>query len=244
MPAPLTDVATHLRSISASPHLLSVLARLHAEALAEPPHLSGDAESIEAARHKFVALDPDKCAAVYLLLRGAGARVAIEAGTSFGVSTAYLALAVGQNVAAANAAGAADGAGAGGVQGKVIGTELEAHKAAKAREHWRSMGEEVEPWIELREGDLRETLKEDLPPEVDFLLVDSESSLPPTTYYVSQWFVRIVTFTNTIGNPLSLDTARFARSQASRATFQKGDYGYRRQRREIKRRVPRFYGIC
>lgn len=120
------------------------------------------AQPLSAALDKFVALDPDKCALVYLLLRSSGARFVVEAGTSFGLSTVYLALAVGQNASSSNATG------------KVIATEKEAHKAVRAREHWKKAGEEVEPWIELREGDLRETLKTDLPEQVDFVLLDSE----------------------------------------------------------------------
>lgn len=150
----------HLNSINASPRVLKVLSDLHAEAAAEGPYLN-PAASFD----KFVALDTDKCALVYLLLRSSGARSVVEAGTSFGLSTIYLALAVGQN------AGAASGS------GKVIATEKEAAKAARAREHWAHAGPEVEPWIELREGDLRETLKTNLPEQVDFLLLDSMASV-------------------------------------------------------------------
>jgi predicted O-methyltransferase YrrM len=120
-------------------------------------------------RDKFVALEPDKCQFVYVMARSMGARNIVEAGTSFGVSTMYLALAVGQNVAQANVSGGAA------VTGKVIGTEKEPTKAAKAREYWKEAGEEVEPWIELREGNLLETLKveEGMPEQVDMLLLDS-----------------------------------------------------------------------
>jgi predicted O-methyltransferase YrrM len=118
---------------------------------------------------KFVALEPDKCQFMYLLARSLGIRNAVEAGTSFGVSTIYLALAVGQNVAQGKRNGGSD------LKGKVIATEKEPSKAARAREHWKEAGDEVEPWIELREGDLLETLKVDLPEEVDLLLLDSKS---------------------------------------------------------------------
>lgn len=39
------------------------------------------------------------------------------------------------------------------------------------------MGEGIADYIDLREGDLRETLKQDLP-EVDLVLLDSECCLP------------------------------------------------------------------
>jgi hypothetical protein len=140
-------------------------------------------------RDKFVALEADKCQFVYLLARSMGALNIVEAGTSFGVSTMYLALAVGQNVAQANAKGGVA------ATGKVIGTEKEPTKAAKAKEYWKEAGEEVEPWIELREGDLLETLKveEGMPEQIDMLLLDSRLPLrsPRSSYTV------FYNFTNT-----------------------------------------------
>ncbi|KAG7101872.1 hypothetical protein HYQ45_016867 [Verticillium longisporum] len=161
MPVDHNLINTTLASIQASPAALETLRDLHIRALTEPPFISTGPDSLAAALDKFVALDPEKCALVYLLLRASGARFVIEAGTSFGLSTIYLALAVGQNAAAA-----------GTLEGKVIATENEPTKAVKARENWRSAGQDVEKWIELREGDLRETLKPDLPEQVDFILLD------------------------------------------------------------------------
>ena len=122
---------------------------------------------------RFVALERDKSELVDLLARAQQARVIVEAGTSYGVSTIYLALAVGQNVkSAAGSIARSD------LPRKVIATEKEPTKAAEARKHWSLASDEVKPWIELREGDLLETLKENLP-EVDMLLLDSmPHSLP------------------------------------------------------------------
>jgi predicted O-methyltransferase YrrM len=135
-------------------------------------------------RDKFVALEPKKCEFVYLLARALDATNIVEAGTSFGVSTIYLALAVGQNVTqtARKATGGIAPA------GKVIATEKEPTKAAKAREHWREAGAEVEPWIELREGDLLETLKieEGMPEQVDMLLLDIWTPLSLPTLKIIQ----------------------------------------------------------
>ena len=50
---------------------------------------------------RFVALELDKSELVDLLARAQQTRVIVEAGTSYGVSTIYLALAVGQNVKSA-----------------------------------------------------------------------------------------------------------------------------------------------
>lgn len=176
MAATVTATATFpsLQSIDASPELLEVLRALHAEAAAEEPYVSTAAgpasASSSSAADKFVALDPDKCAAAYLLLRAAGARTVVEAGTSFGLSTIYLALAVGQNAAGGDAGPGPCG------RGRVIATENEAAKARRARRHWALAGAEVEPFVELREGDILQTLGRDLPDEVDFLLLDSTCS--------------------------------------------------------------------
>ncbi|KEF54277.1 uncharacterized protein A1O9_09443 [Exophiala aquamarina CBS 119918] len=99
-----------------------------------------------------------------------GACNVIEAGTSFGLSTIYLALAVGQNVLLQRKIAA----GTTSLTGKVIATEKEHAKAVKARLHWKEAGDEVEPWIELREGDLLETLKVDegMLERIDLLLLD------------------------------------------------------------------------
>lgn len=112
---------------------------------------------------KFIALDEDKCQFMYQLINLMGATNIVEAGTSFGVSTIYLALAVAQTKAATGKAG------------KVIATEKEPQKADAARKYWKQCGEVVEKEIDLRVGDLLETLKQDVP-EVDLLLLDSKSS--------------------------------------------------------------------
>jgi predicted O-methyltransferase YrrM len=101
---------------------------------------------------KYVALEPAKAELCYLLCRGLKATRVVEVGTSFGVSTLYLAAAVRDN--------------GGGV---VIGTEHEAAKAAAARATFADAG--VADLIDLREGDLRETLKTIGGP-VDFVLMD------------------------------------------------------------------------
>ena len=101
---------------------------------------------------KLVALEPAKAEFCHLMCRALGARRVVEVGTSFGVSTLYLAAAV-----------RANGGGA------VIGTEHEPAKAAAARAHFAEAG--LAGLIDLREGDLRETLKVIEGP-VDFVLMD------------------------------------------------------------------------
>lgn len=168
--------------IRAPPHILALLSKLHKlsldqeRALAQAGHKwtasvlndFRDEASPESARaqfdtlmrDKFIALEPEKCQFVYQLISAMQATNVVEAGTSFGVSTIYLSLAVGQVSKAT------------GKKGVVIATEKEAGKAAVAREHWKECGEEVEKYIDLREGDLLETLKVDVP-QIDLLLLDS-----------------------------------------------------------------------
>lgn len=158
-------IETALASIAAPSATIDLLRQLHTEALAEASYVSTDDQPALNALDRYVALEPDKCAFVYLLLRSSKARHVVEAGTSFGLSTIYLALAVGQNATEL------------GLDGKVIATENEPTKAERARKHWRSAGSDVEKWIELREGDILETLRVDLPEEIDFVLFDSECCL-------------------------------------------------------------------
>jgi predicted O-methyltransferase YrrM len=110
---------------------------------------------------KMVALDRDKAEFCYLLCRSLRATRVVEAGTSFGVSTLYLAAAVRDNQVET---------------GVVIGTEYEPKKVEIARANFKEAG--LSKFIELREGDLRQTLQ-DVGGPVDFMLVDIwEVALP------------------------------------------------------------------
>ena len=106
---------------------------------------------------KLVALDRDKAEFCYQLCRANDARRIVEVGTSYGVSTIYLAAAVRDNVRAT------------GGEGVVIGTEYESEKACAARALFEQA--RLNRFIDLREGDLRETLKK-IDGPVDFMLVD------------------------------------------------------------------------
>jgi predicted O-methyltransferase YrrM len=157
-------------SILADPALESLLAGLHARSDAQAAALRAyearwagasrqpTKDEVKAFRRdKLVALDRDKAEFCYQLCRANHARRIVEIGTSFGVSTLYLAAAVRDNVRA-------DGG-----DGKVIGTEYEPAKAAAARAHFAQAG--LSGLIDLREGDLRETLKQ-VDGALDFVLVD------------------------------------------------------------------------
>ena len=95
---------------------------------------------------------------LYMLTRSTGARQVLEFGTSFGVSTIYLAAALRDN---------------GG--GRVITTEFEASKAARARGTLTEAG--LIDLVEIREGDALETLAHDLPETFDFVLLDGAKAL-------------------------------------------------------------------
>src|SRR5436190_4058915 len=115
-----------------------------------------DARMNEFLSDKLVALDRNKAEFCYQVCRSLRARRVVEAGTSFGVSTLFLAAAVRDNLRHD-------------AHGVVIATEYEPEKAAVARANFAAAG--LSHLIELREGDLRETLV-DVGGPVDFMLVD------------------------------------------------------------------------
>ncbi|KAL7800651.1 S-adenosyl-L-methionine-dependent methyltransferase [Trichoderma afarasin] len=151
--------------VVAPDHVHALLNRLHEESLTQEAalpstYLSKPEGFDDLMRDKFIALDQDKCQFVYQLARAIGARNIAEIGTSFGVSTIYLALAVGSNLDRF------------GGEGKVIATEKEHTKAERARQHWKEAGDDlVTRHIDLREGDLLETLKNNVP-QLDLVLID------------------------------------------------------------------------
>ena len=159
-----------IESVIQDPLLDRLLADLHARSDAQRDEIARFAarcdrssqppsdDEIKAFRSdKFVALDRDKAEFCYLTCRAIAARRVVEIGTSFGVSTLYLAAAVRDTVKAS------------GGDGLVIGTEYEAAKARAARANFAAAG--LADFIELRVGDLRETLK-DLHGPIDFALID------------------------------------------------------------------------
>jgi len=94
---------------------------------------------------------------LYAIARARRAARIVEFGTSMGISTIYLAAALRDN---------------GG--GKLIGSELEPTKVARARANLEAAG--LADLVEIREGDALETLK-DVGGEVDVLLIDGAWSL-------------------------------------------------------------------
>jgi predicted O-methyltransferase YrrM len=145
-----------------------VLDRLHARAGRELPGLVAhfalqaakglvgakrtDEADAEFVRDRLIPIDRGQGWLIYMLCRSLQARRVVEFGTSYGVSTLYLAAAIRDQ---------------GG--GLVIGTEIEPEKARYARSNFAEAG--VADLVELRQGDALVTLK-DCGGPVDFLLVD------------------------------------------------------------------------
>lgn len=156
---------TEPRGPIADPAVRAVLDRLHAAAEAETrafaerpgprppagaPFDPGAARELY--RDKYISLEREQGELLYLLARALGARRAAEFGTSFGVSTIYLAAAMRDN---------------GG--GLAIGSEIEPSKAAVARANLAEAG--LAACAEVRVGDARETLA-DPGGALDLVLID------------------------------------------------------------------------
>lgn len=154
------------------PKVKSTLERLHKDARGDAlVFLRGLPDALAAkARGKsfFDGFEPHMKTAFIQISHGAGemiyntarainAKRIVEFGTSFGVSTIYLAAAVRDN---------------GG--GKVIGSELEPTKVAKARENINTAG--LSDYVEIREGDATKTLA-DVEAPIDLVLLDGWKDL-------------------------------------------------------------------
>ncbi len=161
-----------------TPPLATVLARLFADAQATDAELEQDMAGLSAEQRAMLARGSDyrtyysrmkdfhlavsreTGVLLYMLARANRARFIVEFGTSFGVSTLYLAAAIRDN---------------GG--GRVIGTEFEPAKAVHARQNAAAAG--VADLVEVREGDALQTLAHDLPDNIDLVLLDGAKVLYP-----------------------------------------------------------------
>ena len=149
----------------------SALERLHAEAKGDrwkiargiPAVLLGLAKGIDVQQSiapylstAFIPVSPESGRFLYQLVLAHQARNIIEFGTSYGLSTIYLA-------AAARL-----------TRGHVIGSELEPAKHAKALQHLREAG--VADLVDVRLGDAIQTLA-NVQADVDFVLLDGWKDL-------------------------------------------------------------------
>jgi predicted O-methyltransferase YrrM len=105
----------------------------------------------------FIPISPEQGEFLYLTARALGARNIVEFGTSFGISTIYLAAALKDSGS-----------------GCVISTELEPNKCRTAQKNLEEAG--VAEFAEVRAGDAMETLK-GLSEPVDLVLLDGWKDL-------------------------------------------------------------------
>jgi predicted O-methyltransferase YrrM len=156
-----------------SPNVIQVLDRLFAEAEESEKALEQLAHS-EASRlitsksgyREFYGLMKDiplpvsreTGSLLYMFTRSTRAKSIVEFGTSYGVSTIYLAAALRDN---------------GG--GRMITTEFESSKVARARQNLTEAG--LMDLVEIREGDALQTLAHDLPDTLDLVLLDGAKGL-------------------------------------------------------------------
>ncbi len=107
-------------------------------------------------KNAYIPVDPDQGRMLYITARAIRAKTIVEFGTSFGISTIYLAAAARAN------------------NGRVIGSEREPTKVKAARENVADAG--LQQFVDIREGDAMKTLREiDAP--IDFLLLDGWKDL-------------------------------------------------------------------
>lgn len=136
---------------------------MHEEADRVDPPLRAAAQGKEGAEraalleHAFIPVSPDAGRLLYALVRGAAPGTTVEFGTSYGISTIYMAAAVRDRG-----------------DGRVITTELNTAKAERAGEYIRDAG--LADVVDLRVGDALETLK-GLKPDVSVVFLDGWKNL-------------------------------------------------------------------
>lgn len=154
----------------ASAQLEAVLDRLFAATAAQeddqmpapPPRLASWAEAsaaelAEALQDAYIPISAEAGKLLYAVIRASRPETVVEFGTSFGISTIYLAAAVTDNGT-----------------GHVLTTELSSKKVAAAGANLREAG--VEAAVTILEGDALETLA-DVPAPVGVVLLDGWKDL-------------------------------------------------------------------
>ena len=112
---------------------------------------------------KVMALDPDKSQYCYNLCRALKPKIVVEAGTSYGLSTLFLAAAIKENSEGKEE------------KGIIHCSELSPAKVKKAKEYFSRA--EVDDVINLRTGDILSTLK-DIEGPIDLVLLDIGKPVP------------------------------------------------------------------
>jgi len=153
-----------------SPTIKAVLNRLHAAAEQQEASLSPklareaqkrnakvDSDLADLLADAYIPVPAEVGRLLYTLARATNSKTLVEFGTSYGISTIYLAAAVCDN---------------GG--GRVIATEMNAAKARQATQNFRDAG--LLSFVDLREGDALATLG-NVDGPIDFVLLDGWKNL-------------------------------------------------------------------
>ena len=154
---PVRDVLDRLHADAKSDRLkfLSLIPRFAAGLLRGQKLF--DVLTPEAIKDFYIPVSREQGEFLYLTARAIGATKVVEFGTSFGISTIYLAAAVRDNG-----------------RGEVIGSEIEASKAQVARANLEAAG--LGAHADVRLGDAMQTLR-DLPEPIDLVLLDGWKDL-------------------------------------------------------------------
>jgi predicted O-methyltransferase YrrM len=158
--APLSPLLDHLFAESEAPPTAAISAEQRAAVRSSALSKTDYRAFYMQMKDAYLAVSRETGALLYMLARSTGARDIVEFGASFGISTLHLAAALRDN---------------GG--GRLITSEFEPSKAARARENFIAGG--LSDLIEIREGDALQTLARDLPEEIDLLLLDGAKGLYP-----------------------------------------------------------------
>jgi predicted O-methyltransferase YrrM len=127
-------------------------------------------EQADAYAELYIPVSPEGGRLLYTLVRASRPATVVEFGTSFGISTIHLAAALRDNAAVRDNPAARDSSAVrDNPAGRVVSTELNATKAARARANLAEAG--LADLVTILEGDARETLA-DLPGPVGFVLLD------------------------------------------------------------------------
>lgn len=121
---------------------------------------TGYADLYRLLKDQPLAISRETGTLLYMLARASRACTIVEFGTSFGISTLFLAAALRDN---------------GG--GHLITTEFEPGKAARARSNLAEAG--LLDLVDIREGDALQTLCENLPETIDMVLLDGAKAIYP-----------------------------------------------------------------
>lgn len=111
----------------------------------------------EAMKDAYMPVTPDLGMLLYLLVRSSLARTVVEFGTSFGVSSIWIAAALRSNG-----------------RGQLVTTEMDAGKVSCARNNLREAG--LDDLVEIRAGVAEQTLREPFENPIDLVLLDGAKS--------------------------------------------------------------------